>query len=85
LLLVGQLTIGSAALDCCQPVPECIGIAWRSALSLLASHNTALNTGLVVVHFGSDRRLRWDESHSSGIRFGPGNLIRFTAVFSLAK
>jgi hypothetical protein len=29
--------IGSAALDCSEAVPECIGIAWGSALSLLLS------------------------------------------------
>jgi hypothetical protein len=41
LLLFGQRAIGSTALDCSQPVLECVGIAWWSALSLLAGHNIA--------------------------------------------
>jgi hypothetical protein len=66
-------------------VPKCIGIAWRSALSLLAGHGIALNIRLVVVHFVSDRRLRRDESHPSGIRFVPGNFIRFHAGIHSGK
>jgi hypothetical protein len=62
-----------------------IGIARRPALSLLASHDIALNRPVVVVHFGSDKRLRQDESHSSGIRFAPGNLIRFHSGFDSSK
>jgi hypothetical protein len=55
---------------------------WHIALEVplcpfLPAINTALNTSLVVAHFGSDRRLRQDESYSSGIRFVPGGLIRF--------
>jgi hypothetical protein len=65
--------------------PERIGIAWRTALSLLASHNIALNTRLVVVHFVSDRRLRRDESYPRGIRFVPSNLIRFHGRFYSSK
>jgi hypothetical protein len=76
LLVIGEHTVGSAALDCGQPMPECIGIAWRSALSLLSSHNTDLNRHLVVVHYGFARRLRRDERYPSGIHFVPGNLIR---------
>jgi hypothetical protein len=55
------------------------------ALFLLASHNTALNTGLVLFHFGSDRRLRRAESYSSGICFITGNLIRFQSSFDSSK
>jgi hypothetical protein len=84
-LLVGQLTVGSPALDCCQPVPESIGIAWGAALSFLAGHDIALNRRLILVHFVSDIGLTWDESHSSGIRFVPGNLIRFHGRFYSSK
>jgi hypothetical protein len=62
-----------------------LAVAWRSALSLLADHDIALNTRLVVVHFGSDRHLRRDESYPSGIRFVPGDSIRFHVAFILAK
>jgi hypothetical protein len=65
--------------------PKCIGIARRPALSLLTGHDIALNRPLVVVHFVSDRRLRRDESHSSGIRFVPGNLIRFHSEIHSSK
>ena len=44
-----------------------------------------LNTRLFVVHFVSDRRLPLAESHSSGIRFVPGNLIRFHGGFHSSK
>jgi hypothetical protein len=44
-------------------------------------------TSLVVVHFVSDRRLRWGESQLSGhsIRFVPGTLIRFHGVIHSSK
>jgi hypothetical protein len=67
------------------PCRESIGIARWSALSLLASHDIALNRPQVVAHFVSDRRLRRDESHPSGIRFVPGNLIRFHSRFYSSK
>ncbi len=35
--------------------------------------------------FGSNRRLRRNDSHSSGIRFVPGNLIRFHAGIHSSK
>jgi hypothetical protein len=85
LFILGQLTVRSTALGCGQSVPECIGIAWWSALSLLAGHGSALNTLLVVAHFGSDRRLRRNERHPSGIRFITGNLIRFQSSFDSSK
>ena len=85
MLLFGQRTVGSAPLDRGQPVPECIRIAWGSALSLLAGHDIALNTRLVVAHFGSDRRLRRDESYPSRIRFVPGILIRFHGAIYSSK
>jgi hypothetical protein len=68
-------------------VPECVGVAWRSTLSLFAGHRYPLYTSLVVVHFVSDRRLRWGESQLSGhsIRFVPGTLIRFHGVIHSSK
>jgi hypothetical protein len=64
---------------------KCVGIAWRSALSLLAGHDIALNRPLVVVHFVSDRHLRRVERQYSGIRFIPGDLIRFHGGFQSSK
>jgi hypothetical protein len=75
----------TTTLDCGEPVPECIGIAWRPALSLLASHDSALNTRLIVAHFGSDRRFSRGESWPSGIRFVPGDSIRFHGGFHSSK
>ena len=85
MLLFGQRTVGSAPLDRGQPVAERIRIAWESALSLLAGHDIALNTRLVVAHFGSDRRFSRGERWPSGIRFVPGILIRFHARFQSSK
>jgi hypothetical protein len=38
-----------------------------------------------MVHFVSDRRLRWDENRLGGIRFVPGILIRFHGGFYSSK
>ena len=82
MLLHCQCAIGSSVLNCSQPVPKCIRITRRSALSLLAGHDIGLNRPLVVAHFGSNSGLAADQGRPSGIRFVPGNLIRFHGRFS---
>jgi hypothetical protein len=36
LFILGQFTV-RAALDCCEPVPKYVGVAWRSALAFFTA------------------------------------------------